>query len=261
MNIVVCLKRVPDPEAPPSQFSVDATAQKLVPARSVPMLTSPYDESAVEAALQLREKHGGKITLLSLSGDDVCEWLQDALATGSDEAILVRDPELASGDGISTAEVLAAAAKKIGDYDLIICGRQAADTDAGVVGPAMAEFLGLPSASVVRRINVEGGALQLERVIEDGYEVLEMQLPAVLTITSEIYQLRYATLSNIMDASMKEVAVWSNADLDLDKAIPRTGQKRMYIPEANNECQMVEADSLEEAGVALAHNLRARGLI
>ena len=123
MNIVVCVKRVPDPEAPTSLFRVDAAGERLVAAPSVRRLTSPYDESALEAALQLRDQHGGKVTLLSLAAEDVREWLQEALATGADEAILVQDRELASGDGFATASVLVSALRKIGAYDLVLCVR------------------------------------------------------------------------------------------------------------------------------------------
>ncbi|MBI4492619.1 MAG: electron transfer flavoprotein subunit beta/FixA family protein [Chloroflexi bacterium] len=261
MDIIVCVKRVPDPEAPASLFRVDAAGQKLVPARSVPRLTSTYDESALEAALQLRDQHGGTITLLSLAGEDVSEWLQEALATGADEAILVRDADLAGGDSFATAEALASAIRRIGACDLVLCGRQASDTDAGIVGPALAEHLGLPSASVVRKVELQNGTLRLERAIEDGYEVLEIQPPAVLTITSELYQLRYATMANIMAASMKEVVVWTKADPGLQEVSSRIRQRRLYQPQERSECELVKADTPHEAAVALAQMLRARGVI
>ena len=144
----------------------------------MPWLTSTYDESALEAALQLKDAHDAKITLLSLAAEDVTEWLQETLATGADEAILVQDAALASGDSFATAEVLAAALRKLGDVDLVLCGRQASDTDAGIVGPAVAEHLGLPSATVVRKVELAGDTLRVERAVEDGYEVLEMALRA-----------------------------------------------------------------------------------
>ncbi|HZU05482.1 MAG TPA: electron transfer flavoprotein subunit beta/FixA family protein [Chloroflexota bacterium] len=261
MRIIVCLKRVPDPEAPASLFRIDETGQRLVAARSVPRLTSTYDESALEAALQLKDQHGAQVTLLSLAGEDVSEWLQETLATGADEAVLVQDAELAEGDSFVTAAVLASAIRKLGAYDLVLCGRQASDTDAGIVGPALAEYLGVPSAAVVRRVAVQDGRLRLERVLEDGYEVLEMAPPAVLTITSECYQLRYATMANIMAASAKEVAVWTRADLDGVTVDRRTRQRRLYLPEQRRACELITADSPEEAAQRLAQALRARGVI
>ncbi len=261
MNIIVCVKRVPDPEAPASQYRVDEAGQRFVPARSVPLLTSTYDESALEAALQLKDQHGGTVTLLSLNAEDVTEWLQETLATGADEAVLVQDAGLAAGDSFAAAEVLAAAIRKIGDYDLVLCGRQASDTDAGITGPALAEHLGLPSASVVRKVSFEDGKLRVERAIEDGYEVLEMETPALLTITSELYQLRYATMPNIMAASMKEITTWSAADLGLSDVASRIRQARLFQPEERTECELIEAESPEDAARLLAQALRARGII
>jgi electron transfer flavoprotein beta subunit len=261
MNIIVCVKRVPDPEAPASLFTVDASGQRLVPARSVPRLTSTYDESAIEAALQLRDAHGGKITLLSLAGEDVTEWLQETMASGADDAVLVQDPGLADGDGFVTAHVLAAAIGKIGTFDLVLCGRQASDTDAGIVGPALAELLGVPSAATVRKVEQRNRVLRVERSVEDGYEVLELRPPALLTITSELLQLRYATMANIMAASMKEVTVWNAADLDLQPPASRVMQRRLYQPVERRECQLIEGDTPEDQARALAHALRAKGVI
>jgi electron transfer flavoprotein alpha/beta subunit len=261
MNIIVCVKRVPDPEAPASLYKVDDAGQRFVPARSVPLLTSTYDESALEAALQLKDQHGGTVTLLSLSAEDVSEWMQETLATGADEAVLVQDPALAGGDSFAAAAVLAAAVRKIGDYDLILCGRQASDTDGGITGPALAEHLDLPSASVVRKVELQDGKLRVERALEDGYEVLEMETPALLTVTSELYQLRYATMPNIMAASMKEVTNWSGADLGLDDASSRIRQARLFQPEGRTECELIDAESPEDAARQLAQALRVRGII
>lgn len=261
MNIVVCVKRVPDPEAPASLYKVDEASQRLVPARSVPWLTSTYDESALEAALQLKDAHGGTVTLLSLAADDVTEWLQEVLATGADEAVLVQDAALAAGDGFAVATTLAAAIRKLGPVDLVLCGRQASDTDAGIVGPALAELLGLPSVAVARRIALENGTLRVERALDDGYEVLAVEPPAVLAVTSELYQLRYATMPNIMAASMKEIPIWTASDLGLSPPPTRVAPQRLYQPEARVACEVIQADTEEEAARLLAQALRARGVL
>src|SRR4051794_9546274 len=122
MNIIVCVKRVPDPEAPASLYRVDEAGQRFVPARSVPMLTSTYDESALEAALQLKDQHGGTITLLSLNAEDVSEWMQETLATGADDAILVQDPALAGGGSFAAAAGVPAPGGQKGGHDLILFG-------------------------------------------------------------------------------------------------------------------------------------------
>lgn len=261
MHIVVCVKRVPDPEAPASLFRLDASGQRLVPAPSVPWLTSTYDESALEAALQLKEAHGGSVTLLSLAADDVTEWLQEVLATGADEAVLVQDAALAAGDSLVVASALAAAIRKLGAVDLVLCGRQASDTDAGIVAPALAELLGWPSVAVARRVTREDGTLRVERALDDGYEVLAVEPPAVLGVTSELYQLRYATMPNILAASMKEIPIWTAADLGLAAVSARVAQRRLYQPAARVACEIISADSEEEAAHRLAQALRARGVI
>lgn len=260
MNIAVCVKRVPDPEAPATLFRVDEHGHHLVAARSVPRLTSTYDESALEAALLLREQHGGKVTLLSVAGDDVTEWLLETMATGADDAVLVQDAQLANADGFQTATALAAAIRKVGDVDLVLCGRQASDTDAGIVGPALAEMLDLPSATVVRKVEQRDGALRVERALEDGYEVLEVRPPAVLTITSELLHLRYATMANIMAAGMKVATVWNGSDLGLRPSAPMVKQRRLAQPQSRTECRFPEGDSLEEAARSLAQALRASGV-
>lgn len=261
MNIVVCVKRVPDPEAPATLYKLDAAAGRLVPARSVPWLTSTYDESALEAALQLKDAVGGQVTLLSVAADDVTEWLQEVLATGADEAVLVQDEALAAGDDFAVAATLAAAVRKLDDVDLVLCGRQASDTDAGIVGPALAEYLGMPSVAVARKVKQGDGGLRVERALDDGYEVLAIEPPAVLAITSELYQLRYATMPNIMAASMKDVTVWSAADLGLAAPARLIDQQRLYQPEARVACELISADTDEDAARLLAQALRARGVI
>ena len=261
MNIVVCVKRVPDPEAPATLYKLDAAAGRLVPARSVPWLTSTYDESALEAALQLKDAVGGQVTLVSLASEEVTEWLQEVLATGADEAVLVQDAALAAGDDFTVAATLAAAIRKLGDVDLVLCGRQASDTDAGIVGPALAEYLGMPSVAVARKVEQADGALRVERALDDGYEVLAIDPPAVLAITSELYQLRYATMPNIMAASMKDIPVWTAADLDLAPPARLVEQQRLHQPEARVACEVITADTEEDAARLLAQALRARGVI
>ncbi len=260
MKIVVCIKRVPDPEAPPTQFRIDDQGQHLVPAKSVPRLTSTYDESALEAALRLREQSGGTVTLLSAAAEDVTEWLAEAMATGADSAVLVRSADLADADGLRTAAALAAAIRRLGNVDLVLCGRQASDTDGGIVGPALAELLDLPSATIVRKVEEQDGALRVQRALEDGYEVLEVRPPALLTITSELLQIRYATMANIMAASMKEVTVWDAAALDLPPATPLVTQRRLLLPQGRTECRYPEGDP-QEAARALAQALRAGGVV
>ena len=134
MNIIVCVKQVPDPEAPPASFKIDPVTNKVIPPPGVPPVISPFDEQAVEAALRIKDAKGGKITVISLGVNLLRDVVKKPLSMGADELILLEDPAYVEGDSWTTAYALAMAIKKVGQFDLIICGRQAADTDAGQVG-------------------------------------------------------------------------------------------------------------------------------
>ena len=151
MNMIVCAKQVIDPEAPPASFKVDSSTNKVVPPQGVPPVISTFDEQAVEAALRIKDTQGGKITVLSLGTNLLREVVKRPLAMGADELILLEDEAFAEGDSWATAFALATAIKKIGEYDIIFCGRQAADWDSGQVGSGIAEILGLPSITLAKK--------------------------------------------------------------------------------------------------------------
>lgn len=265
MNIVVTVKQVPDAEAPAGAFRIGSDDRVMV-SPTLSSVLSPYDESAVEAALQLRDAHGGKVTLVCLGNEPDDNFLHEAMATGADEAFLVVDEVFQGGDAFATAYALSKAIAKIGQYDLILCGRQASDTDAGIVGSAIAESLGLPSATVIRKVEVVGDRVKAERVIEDGVEVLEIPLPALLTTTSELYTLRYASIPDIMAASEKPVTIWSGTEIgadaaELDSLANRSVLLKQFIPISQTRCEVISGDSLEEAAEKLAQALRVRKVI
>ncbi len=168
MNIIVCCKQVVDPEAPPASFKVDTAANRVVPPPGVAPVISPFDENAVEAALRLKDAQGGKVTVLSLGNNLLREVVKKPLSMGADELILLEDEAFTDGDSWSTAYALAMAIKKIGSYDLILCGRQAADWDAGQVGSAIAEILGLPSVTLAKKIESTAGKARVEGITADG---------------------------------------------------------------------------------------------
>ena len=265
MNIIVTVKQVPDPEAPAGAFRI-GPGDKVVVSPTVNSVLSPYDESALEAALQLRDTHGGKISLVCLGSEPDDSFLHEAMATGADDAFLVVDDMFRDGDGFATAYALARAINKIGDYDLILCGRQASDTDAGVVGSAIAEYLGLPSATVIRKVELAGDKIKAERVIEDGVEVLETPLPVLLTTTSELYTMRYASIPDIMAASEKPVAIWSASDIgataaELGDVANRSAVLKQFIPASQTKCEVIGGNNVEEAAGNLAQALRDRKII
>jgi electron transfer flavoprotein beta subunit len=264
VNMIVCCKQVPDPEAPPAVFKVVNNKMTLPP--EVKPVIGQYEEFALEAALKIKDTLGGKITALSLGNNFVRDVIKKALAVGADELILLEDGAFEGGDGWSTANALVAAIKKIGTYDIIFCGRQSSDWDAGQVGLGIAEILGIPAVTLVRKVDVSDGTAKVERVIPDGCQVIEVKLPAVIVVTSGGGALRYATLKGIMAAAKKQPVVWKPADIGLDPSqIGAAGRRskldKLFQPVKEAKCEIVEGDTAAEAGAKLAVRLREAKLI
>jgi electron transfer flavoprotein beta subunit len=261
VNMIVCCKQVVDPEAPPASFKVDAASNKVVPPQGVPPVISPFDEQATEAALRIKDAQGGKITVMSLGTNLLRDVVKKPLSMGADELVLLEDEAFAESDSWSTAYALAMAIKKLGEYDIIFCGRQASDWDGGQVGSGIAEILGLPSVTVAKKIDISDGKATVERVTADGYEVVEVSLPAVITVSNELGEARYATIKGIMAAKRKEPIIWKPADIGVDTAqVGATGRRgqllKLFQPVREGECEIVEGESVEEAAANLALKLR-----
>jgi electron transfer flavoprotein beta subunit len=266
MNIIICVKQVVDPEAPPSAFKVDTAANRMVPGPGVAPVVSPFDEYAVEAAMRIKDKEPAKITILSLGFNLVREVVKKPLAMGADQLILLDDEAFAGGDSYSTAYALAMAIKKIGSYDLILCGRQASDWDAGLVGSGIAEILGIPSVTIAKKIDVAGGKATVERVVSDGYEGVETPLPALITVSNELGQARYPTIKGIMAAKKIDPVVWKPADIGVNPAqIGAAGRQtsllKLFQPVREGKCEVIGGQTPEEAGANLAVKLREAGLL
>ena len=259
--MIVCVKQVVDPEAPPASFKVDPEKKQVTLPPSVSPVLDPYAEYAVEAALRIKDAQGGKITAISLGTNLLRDVVKKPLSMGADELILLEDEAFDGGDGWSTAYALAMAIKKIGDYDLIFCGRQASDWDAGQVGSGIAEILGLPSVTLAQKIEVTDGKARVERVTDDGYDVVEVSLPALITVSNEIGEPRYPTIKGIMAAKRKEPVIWKPADIGVEAsqvgaAGRRTSLLKLFQPVREVKCEIVEGESPEEAAVNLAVKLR-----
>ncbi|MBI4267581.1 MAG: electron transfer flavoprotein subunit beta/FixA family protein [Chloroflexi bacterium] len=260
-DIIVCCKQVTDPEAPPASFKVDTTTNKVIPPPAVPPVISPFDEQAVEAALRIKDAKGGKVTVLSLGTNLLRDVVKKPLSMGADELVLLEDEAFAEGDSWSTAYALAMAIKKIGKYDLILCGRQASDWDGGQVGTGIAEILGIPSVTVTKKVEVTDGKAKVERLTGMGYEVIEVSLPALVTVSNELGAARYPTIKGIMAAKRKEPIVWKLADIgvapaQVGAAGRRTALIKLFQPVREGKCEIVIADTPEEAAVKLAVRLR-----
>lgn len=267
MHIAVCIKLVPNPEAAFSMFKIDEQAKKVVPAAGLPWVVSPFDEQALEAALRIRDKQPDtRITVMTLGPETARNALKHGLAMGADDGVLLADAGFEDGDAHTTASALAAAVRKLGDIDLVLTGRQAADWDAGMVGAGIAEQLGVAAISFARDVSVEGGAVRVERVLDDGTEVVAADLPALVTVSNELGEARKPNLRETMRAARKPVVAWSAADLGLPAdAIGAAGRRavreRVFVPVKDNRCEMIEGASPEEQAARLAQRLREAKVI
>jgi len=185
---------------------------------------------------------------------------------GADELILLEDEAFADGDSWSNAYALAMAIKKIGEYDLVFCGRQAADWDAGQVGSGIAEILGVPSVTIARKVDIVDGKARVERVTADGYEVVEVALPALITVSNELGEARYPTIKGIMAAKRIEPVIWKPSDIGVEDsqagaAGRHTKLVKLFQPVHEGKCEVIEGEGAEEAGVNLALKLRQSKLL
>jgi len=211
VRIVACIKQVPET----TEVRVDPKTNALI-REGVKSVINPFDENAVEAALQLREAHGGEVIVISMGPPQAEEALRHALAMGADQAILLTDPAFRGGDTLATSYTLAAAVRKLGEVDLIICGKQAIDGDTGQVGPGLAERLGLPQVTFAIGLEISDHRLRARRVLDDFFEIVEVRLPAVVTVVKQINEPRYPSMRNVLKAKRAEVAKWSVAELEAD---------------------------------------------
>jgi len=211
MNIVVCVKQVPDTAA----VKIDPKTGTLI-RDGVPSIMNPEDKHALEGALQLKETNGAKVTVISMGLPMAKAVLREALCMGADEAILLTDRCLGGADTLATSKSLAGVIKKL-DYDIVLAGRQAIDGDTAQVGPEIAEHLNLPQVTYVQDIKVEGNTLIVKRALEDGYQVVEVKTPCLLTAIEELNEARYMNIADIFATSDDQIKVMSADDIDVDK--------------------------------------------
>lgn len=240
-RIIVCLKQAVDV----SQLKVDSATRQLLIAVA-PKKISDFDKNALEEAIRIKEKLGNaEIITLTVTAEDAKTVLREALAMGADKAYVVNDSSFKDVDTLGTAYVLAEAIKKIGEFNLILCGETSLDSFSGLVGSRLAELLGLPQISSVRKLSVEGDNIVAERALEDAVETVKAKMPALVTVTREINQPRIPSLMMIMKASKKEIISWTAADLGIQKGkldakievievlAPKTERKKVKITGEN----------------------------
>ncbi len=261
-HVICCVKQVPDPETPASQFKVDETAKKVLPVPGIQPVPSQFDTIGVEAALRIKDKVADTtVTVLSMGPEAYRDTIKHCLAMGADEGVHINDPALYSADHWATAEALAAAIQKLAPYDLIICGRQAVDWDMGVVGSTIAEILGVPAVTIAKDVQYQDGKVTVERVLLDGFETVEAPAPCVVTVSNELGEPRYPQLRQIMMAARKELKAWKLSDLELDGVTNRVSLEALFVPQTKVETEFMDGESGAEKAEKLALRLREAKLI
>jgi electron transfer flavoprotein beta subunit len=262
VDIIVCIKQVFDPEAPASVYEVDYEKKQVIQ-RGVPPVMSPFDENALEAALRMKDTCKARITIMSLGANLAKAVLRKSLAAGGDRLILLEDDAFSSLDSYTTALALAAAIKKTGKYDIILTGMQSADCNAGVVGSGIAEILDIPSVTIARRIELQGDMkVRVERVLSDGYEVIEAATPVLITVSNDLGELRSISTRELMAAQKKPIKTWNAGSLGKELTLmSKTELLSVSIPQKESRCEMVHGENEEELGVNLALKLRETQII
>lgn len=251
MRIIVCVKQVIDPNLPPSKFNVDEHANRVNPPEGMLPVISPYDALAMEAALGIKDKQDAHIIVLTLDDRSCEDTIRRCLAMGADEGFIISDPAFEGSDGFSTAYILSQVIKKIRNYDLILCGRQAADWDMGIVGSLIGEYLNIPVITRARGVEIMDGRVRVKRVIQDTTEILEAECPTLVTVSSELGQPRIPSAWGIIGAARKEIPTWTAKNVEFD--IERVGVKanrnpllKLYIPSYGRNCDFITGENTAE---------------
>jgi electron transfer flavoprotein beta subunit len=262
MDIVVTVKRVPDPNIRVNMLTIDPPGRQVVTPPGIPPVTNGYDANALEEAVRLKEQHGGTVTALGLGDEASRDTLRSAIAVGATAAIHIAGAAGLEADSLSTARLLAAAIRRLARYDLVLCGRQASDTDAGPVLFGVAEILGLPIVSPIRKIvQVEAGAVVVERMSEDGAQRVRVQLPALLGVSSETNQPRYPAMKGVLLARRAQIPSWTRAELGLEGLEASVDLRRVYLEKREGKIEFIEAATPAHTGARLADRLREAGLL
>ncbi len=263
MNIVVCIKQILDPEIHPRDFQVDSAQKKAVQGAAA-LVVNPYDENAVEVALQLKGKVGeATVTAMTLGGATADKALRRVLGMGCDEGIWLKDPLFEDLDSFGIARILANGIRKLGSVDLVLCGRQAGDWDMGQVGSLLAEELSYPCVSAVYNLEPKDGKLVVNRGIEKGMEILEGKMPFLAIVTNHSSNLpRYPSVKRVTMAGRRQLPVWTAADLRIQGDIGRwVTIESLGVPNYDRQVELMDGDNGEEKGVKLVQKMIEMKLI
>jgi electron transfer flavoprotein beta subunit len=246
MNIIVCIKQVPNT----TDVRIDPETNTLI-REGVESIINPFDTYAIEEAMRLKERFGGKVTAISMGPPQAEASLKEAISLGADEAVLISDRAFAGSDTWATSYTLAMAIRKIKDFAIIICGKQASDGDTAQVGPGISAHLAVPQVTYVKRIEeISEKKAKLERMTEEGYEVIEAPLPCLITVVKEINEPRLPSLKGKMKARSAKITIWNANDLECDpKAIGLEGSPtkvvKIFTPPPREKGKILHGDSRE----------------
>ncbi|MGA2090113.1 MAG: electron transfer flavoprotein subunit beta/FixA family protein [Endomicrobiales bacterium] len=254
MHIVVCIKQVPNT----TNVQIDAQTGTLK-REGVESIINPFDEFAIEEAIRLKERFGGKTTVITMGPPQAESALRDVLARGIENAILVSDRAFAGADTWATSYALSQAIRTLGDCDLIICGKQATDGDTAQVGPGVAEMLNIPHVAYVKKIEeIQNGSMKVERMMEDGYDLIETPLPALITVVKEINTPRMASLKGMINAKKAQIPHWNAETIKAEKLnIGLTGSPTQVL-KIFSPPQRPGGEKLEGSIEQIAHTLVSR---
>ena len=268
MNILVCVKQVPDT----TEIKIDPVTNTLIRA-GVPSILNPFDGYALEVALRLKEANeGSKVTVISMGPEQAKAVIKEALSVGADAGYLLSGREFGGSDTLATSYIISTAVKKLeeteGKFDLIFCGKQAIDGDTGQVGPEMAEHLGRVSVTYAADVKTEGGKVIVKRENEDGYEMIETQTPAIITVIKTPFELRYATMKSKLAAGKKPIPMITPADLegiiDLNRAGLKgspTKVKKTFTPQLKKAGVKIKEATGAESAMKLVSLLTGAGIL
>ncbi len=260
MNIIVCIKQVPDT----NDVKIDPKTNTLI-REGVKSVINPFDENAIEEAVRLKEAHGGKVTVITMGPPQATEALKTAIAMGADEAILISDRAFAGADTWATSYTLSQAIKKVGSFDLVLFGKQAIDGDTAQVGPGVAEFLDIPQITFAIKIDIDGGTIKVKRQLEESAEIVETKMPAAVTVIKQINEPRLPSLKGQMRAKKAEIPVWTAEMIMAEpeniglKGSP-TQVVRIFTPPPRGNSEMLEGTP-EEMAVKLFNKLKEQKII
>ena len=264
MKICVCIKEVPDSDVPSNKLRVDQENKKILPLENISSIVNGFDLNAVELALRFSENFDdSSISIISVGNNLTSDVIKKPLAMGADELITCEDPIIEKMDINGISALLSKIITKTGPYDIIFCGRHASDFDNASVPFGISEILSMPLVNIVKDIKVSEKKLKIDRIITDGFQTVESEMPLVVTTGNQVGDPRYPTLKGIMAASKKEINKISLSDLNLSEVdiVPKVKIEEIYFPENENNVEIIDGENNKQKAINLISKLKEEGVI